>query len=635
MTHRFPHFRSNPIPYTNVRMLDGFWAPRQRTVQSVSIPWAQSRLDADPTAEAGNAVASIDGRNVRVGDLEAIKFIETMAAVARLTHDDALAATAGAWSDRFTDGQESDGYLPHLYPAGLQYGRWHVDWYSHELYALGHFLDASLELAAATGDDRYLEPVVAAVENATAALMDEGRPYGIGCAGLEPALIRLYDRTGDPRHLAFCQWLVEQRGRHEGRQSFGPYAQDHLPVEDQRTIEGHAVRAAFLYAGVAGLVGASGDERYLESLRAVWANMVEHKMYKHGASGSVSAGNEGYLTDPDVLPLDDCYGESCSVYGNIQWGHDMFRLTGEASYLDDMEWMLYNAFPASLSLAGDTYTYENPAEQIAAAVRPDWHPVPCCPPNILKLITKVGGLMYSIDDEGVFVNLYGSSEVDLPIAGSTLLRQSSNFPWDGAIRIEVDPSEATTFAVRLRIPRWARTHTVAVNGEPADAPVVDGWATIERTWQKGDTIDLDLPMEVVRTRFPESFAGYEDRVAIERGPILFCLEQQDVHGSLELTMLTDDADLTPEYRPDLLGGTTVISTTLTRKDGLMYRRNPLHVGQNSSPGAPAILVPYALWANRRPGGMRTWHPTKEKKLDYAVAAPEPGNNATRAETRGT
>ena len=616
-------------------MRDAFWAPRQRTVKSVSLPWAQSRFDADPTAEAGAAVTSPDGRHVGHGYLDGMKFIETMAAIARLWKDPELATTAAAWSDRFTADQEPNGYLPYLYPAERQYGRWHVDWYSHELYALGHFLDASMELADATGDERYLEPVLAAVENATAELMDLNRPYGIGCAGLEPALIRLYERTGNPRHVEFCRWLVECRGRHEGRTSFGPYAQDHLPVEDQRTIEGHAVRAAYLYAGVAGLVGATGDERYLETLRAVWLNMTEHKMYRHSASGSVGAGNEGYLTEPDLLPLDDCYGESCSVYGNIQWGHDMFRLTGDASYLDDIERMLYNAFAGSLSFVGDSYNYENPAEQIVAAVRPDWHPVPCCPPNILKLITKVGGLIYSVDDDGVFVNMYAASETDLPIAGSTRIAQTGNYPWHGAIAIIVDPATPTSFIVRLRIPAWALTHSIAVNGMPIQVPVVNGWAAIERTWEKGDTIDLDLPMEVVRTRMPERFVGYDGLVAIERGPILFCLEQQDVHGSLELTMLTDDAELVPEHRPELLGGITVIKTTLTRKDGLMYRRDPLNVGNNSSPGAPAILIPYALWANRRPGGMRTWHPTAEKPLDYAPAAPEPGNNATRAETRGT
>lgn len=622
----FPNFQNTPVHYTRVRLRDAFWAPRQETVHRVSVPWAIEHLDLPPDASVDEPLPPSEGRHVRVGDYEAIKFIETLAAVSRLTDDSSLADTALAWSERFTADQEPNGYLPNLYPAGQRYGRWHSDWWSHEAYALGHFLDAAMELADASGRNEPLTAARAAIENMAVDLMDADLPYGVGCAGIEPALMSLYGRTGEPRLLNLCRWLVEQRGRHEGRVSFGAYAQDHVPVREQRTIEGHAVRAAYLYAGVAALVGATGDEDYLATLEAVWADMMHHKTYRHGAVGSRVANNEGYLREPNVLPLDDCYGESCSVYGNFQWSHDMFRLTGDAAYLDGADRMLYNAFAASLQLSGDAYFYENPAEQDESTVRPDWHPVPCCPPNILKLIAKVGGFFYATDREGVFVKHYGASEADVPIAGGTRFVQTGGYPWNGDISIELFPAEPEVFTVWARIPSWASAFRASVNGVAVDGRVDKGWLAIRRLWARGDRIDLDLPMDAVRTRVPEEFSGYEGLVAIERGPIVYCLEDQDLRYPLELAILPDDSELVPEFRPDFLGGVTVLHTTLRRRDGLMYRRDPLGASGEHSRGGRAILVPYAVWANRRPGAMRTWIPRVEAPLTFTPDPPEPGHS---------
>lgn len=621
----FRGYVNTPVDFTRVKMTDDFWAPRQRVVQRVSVPWAASRLDASPDASPQDAPRVTEGSHVRYGDYEAIKFVETLAVVARATHDDELAATAAQWGRRFTADQEESGYLPHLYPAGRLYGRWHIDWWSHELYVIGHFLDAAMAVSDATGSDDILTVALRAVENVATELMDPNIPYGVGCSGIEPALMRLYGRTGNQRVLDLCQWLVDQRGRVDGRVGLGPYAQDHLPVERQRTIEGHAVRAAFLFAGVAGLVGVTGDAKYLETLRSVWSDMVEHKSYVHGATGSRRANNEGYLTEPDVLPRDDCYGESCSVYANFEWAHEMFRLTGESTYLDDAERMLLNAFPASLSLDGDTYYYENPVEQTSATVRSDWHPVPCCPPNILKLTAKIGGFFYAATNNDVWVKHYGASEVSLP--NGTRITQEGNYPWEGKVALVVDPGSVKGFRIQLRVPRWANRTAIRLNGTALHAKPSGGWISIDREWRVGDRIELDLPMDIRRVRMRDEVDGYRGMVAIERGPVVYCLEEQDLRATLELAILPDDASIVAEFRPDFLGGVTVLHTTMYRRDGLMYRRDPAKNESGPREGGAAMLVPYAVWANRRPGAMRIWHPTVEEPLAFSDSPPEPGRAA--------
>ena len=304
-----------------------------------------------------------------------------------------------------------------------------------------------------------------------------------------------------------------------GRRSYGAYSQDHVPVEQQRTIEGHAVRAAFLYNGVTEYVGATGPSSYREAVLAVWDDLINHKMYLHGAGGTVSTDNEGYSSKPDFIPPADCYGESCSVFGNFQWAHNLFRLTGDAAYLDVAERMLYNAFYASLSLAGDQYFYENAAQQDKPTARFAWHPVPCCPPNIVKLFSKVGGFFYSIDSHGIYVKHYGASTAKIPYGRGVTIVQTSNYPWDGRIALEIlDPFEPTVFALHLRIPAWANRHTASVNGAPFNGQLELGWLKIERKWRSGDSIELHLPMEIERVTMPERFKEYQDLAALQRGP---------------------------------------------------------------------------------------------------------------------
>jgi uncharacterized protein len=593
---RFPHFNSTPVSYLKVRMRDRLWAPRQATLFEATVPWATRHYDvAGGVTEFARQPAAYRTKVSR-DDLEAIKFMEAMALTTELRRSPTIEGLAKAWEAEMIAAQGSDGYRPVNWPFPADPSRrWRAVWWSHEDYVLGHYLESGIALREATGDTVLYDSALRALENMMASLPRSGYSYAPGHEEIEQALMRLYGLTGDTRYLQFCGWLIGQRGHHDGRASFGKYSQDHLPVKEQRTIEGHAVRAAFLFNGVTEYVGATGDSEYREALLAVWDDLVHHKMYLHGAGGTVSTENEGYSSLPDVIPPDDAYGESCSVYGNFQWAHNLFRLTGDASYLDVAERMLYNAFYASLALKGDRYFYRNVAQKEEPVERFEWNPVPCCPPNIVKLFAKVGGFFYSTDSEGIFVNHYGSSEADIPFGDGVTLIQSSDYPWGGKIRIDVVPRSPVRFSLRLRVPEWAKSHTVSVNGVSTTSAPTKGWVTLTRHWKAGDAVELDLPMTIDRVTMPPRFKEYQDLAALRRGPIIYCIEQQDSPVSVTSLNLPPDPDLKAEHNPDLLGGVTVLRGTLPRTENL---RGLVTV--------PVQFIPYGVWNNRGPDTMWIW-----------------------------
>jgi DUF1680 family protein len=604
--NRFPYFTSVPVPYVNVRMQDEFWAPRQRVVREVTVPWATRHFDTSGGLDAFRAHPQDYRPSLTSGDLEAIKFIEAMAAVIGQGRDPAMEGLAEAWGKEMRTAQGADGYWWWGWPTSREPAqRWKPVWWSHEDYSIGHYLESGLAFKEATGRGAIYDSSLKAVNNmAETFLSQPRRAYAPGHSEIEQALMRLYGETGDSRYLRLAGWLIGRRGHYEGepadRRSFHNYSQDHAPVEQQRTIEGHAVRAGFLFNGVTEYVGATGDKAYREAVLAVWQNFVEHKMYLHGGGGRQSTQNEGYSSEPDALPPNDCYGESCSVFANFQWAHNLFRLTGEAQYIDTAERMLYNAFYASLSLSGDRYFYGNVMEKDEPTLRFEWHVVPCCPPNIVKLFTKVGGFFYSTDRDGIFIKHYGASEARIPFGSGVTLTQRSRYPWDGDIEVRVDPAHPTPFTLRLRAPAWAfadgGTPVLSINGKPASLDVDRGWLSVRRTWQAGDRVNLSLPMPVRRVTMPARFKGYEGRVAFERGPIVYCLEGVDVPAAVQAVYAPADHVFTAEHRPDLLGGVTVLK-------GMLARMN--FQGQAVS-SVPAQLVPYGVWNNRGPSLMRVW-----------------------------
>jgi DUF1680 family protein len=543
----------------------------------------------------------------RVGDLEALRSLETMATMLGLKRDEAIEGLLGLWRRSYADGQAADGYLQDRIGLTIAHPptRWQSFPLSHETLYVGRYIEAAVSLKEATGDTVFLGSAIRAADNMASALLDSDRPYSIGHAEIEQALMRLYAVTGDVKYLRLCEWLLLQYGKTQGRPFGGKKHQDHLPLKEQRTIEGHAVSAAFLFNGVTQYVGATGDPDYREAVLAVWDDLVERKMYLQGVSGQTSSGFEGYKTEPYSIDPDDTYGESCGSFGNFQWAHSLFSLTGEARFIDVAERILYNALYASLSLAGDSYFYQNFSAAgfsrhddgaWAAVARYSWHPVPCCPPNIMNLFSKIGGYFYSIDSNGIYVKHYGASEAHIPYGNGVSLRQQGDYPWSGNIHFEVEPKQPTDFTLHLRVPEWARSFRVRINAETLAPPVREGWACIRRLWKAGDRVELELPMPPERVTMPPQFQAFKGLAALRRGPMIYCLEQQDVPVSLVELALPANVELKEEFRADLLGGVVVIKATLPYTS----------LFSSDTPPVEAMFVPYGLWNNRSPGFMSIW-----------------------------
>jgi DUF1680 family protein len=637
----FPHFRAYPVSYLQVRLEDSFWTPRQATVRETTVPWVTAAHDAAGglvgfRSDLGQYVAE-----TTPGDVEHIKFIEAMATVLGVKSEPDVEGLIDSWAKPLMEGQGSDGYLAEGFPVGLTRPphRWEVakGVASLEDYAIGHYIEAAIAYREATGKDELYGSALRAAQNLVSSLLNGSCSYVSAHPEIEKALLRLYGTTGDYAYVELCGWFLDQRGHHEERSSYGRRCQDRIPLIEHRAIEGHAVCAAYLYDAVTQYIGATDDSRYRTAVLAVWDDLSQHKTYLHGASGNGSARNEGYLPEPKMILPDDCYGESCAAIGNFQWSHSLFLLTGEARFLDYAEKILYNAFPASLSLEGDRSFYTNVAQTGAPAnadgavtltagrrtspVRHADLATSCCPPNVVKLMNTVGGYLYATDDSGIYVNYYATSSASIELNEQIEIRQRTNFPWDGQVELIVTPTAASSpMTLRLRIPSWAGEPSVVVNGDPFPAAVTDGWLAIPKQWRRGDTVQLSLPMEAVRVTLPRDFKGYENRAALVRGPIVYCLEAIDLQNEgvgriFEEVKLARDPGAPPsaaesvfssiyipedvawsaEHRPEFLGGVTVLNGSLRQLDS---------VGNEAS--VDATFIPYCVWGNREPTEMRIW-----------------------------
>jgi hypothetical protein len=629
---RFPYFSSHPVSYLRVKLTDDFWAPRQKVTYDVSLDWISAGHDKSGglrefRKNPAHYIAQVDP-----DEIEHVKFLESMATVIGVRHDPAVAAFLESWAKPIISGQGPDGYLASAFPAGPARPdpehRWEAVSWSHEDFYIGSYLESAIAYREATGSNLLYRSAVHAADNMAESLADGHHAYTSGHPEIEQALMRLYELSGDQRYVRLCGFLLDQRGRHSERASFGPYSQDHIPVREQRTIEGHAVRAAFLFNGVTHYVGATGDAEYKEATLAVWDDFVNKKMYLHGAGGNKSARNEGYRKNPYCIPPDDTYGESCAAFANFQWAHSLFRLTGDASYIDVAERILYNVFYASLALSGDKSFYCNVAQTEPPDFRAEFTPTQrsskfaasCCPPNIVKLFNKVGGFIYSTDDDGVYVKHYCASVGEIPWRGGILkLVQETKYPWDGTIAMTVTTASPETFSIRLRVPGWTKSHRLSINQRKIEAPLQSGWLVVRRLWRSGDRVELSLPMEIQRVTMPDQFVQYRNLAALQRGPIVYCLEQQDVQdanpapfpGALLGTFyLPSDAPISAEHRPDFLGGVTVLHGEVRQVDD-----------QGGEKPVRAMWVPYGVWANREPGEMRIWVGARKAPLN-ALLGPE-------------
>ena len=432
---------------------------------------------------------------------------------------------------------------------------------------------------------------------------------------IELGLVRLYRTTGDEKYLALAKFFLDERGQANNRQIYGDYCQDHLPVTQQKEAVGHAVRAAYMYSGMADVAALTQDEAYISAIKAIWQNVVNRKL---ALTGGIGARHEGEAFGEDYeLPNLTAYNETCAAQANIFWNHRLFLLTGEAQYIDILERTLYNGFLSGVGLDGESFFYVNPLacdghyrfNRDNEITRQPWFITSCCPTNVVRLLPSLSGYIYAVRDEDVYANLYIASRGTLTVGNREItLAQTTNYPWDGSVKLAVTADQPATFTLKLRIPAWAQnrplpgdlyryidtvdqTVTITVDGEPVTVDIKDGYASIAREWNATSQVEINLPMAVRRVVANDNVEDLNHKVALERGPIVYAIESADNPQGVLDRYLADTATLSTQERPDLLEGIVCITGLTEDAQG------------NSS---DFVAIPYYAWAHRGVGEMTVW-----------------------------
>jgi DUF1680 family protein len=615
-----------PVPFTSVRVTGGFWQARQEINRTVTLPFALQQCEDsgrlrnfDLAAETmrRRAAGEKDFQNqpptiFPFDDTDAYKAIEGASYVLSMKPDAALEKHLDDWIARIAAAQEPDGYLytfRTMHPdspghkwVGQQ--RWEKDPdLSHELYCAGHLYEAGVAHFQATGKRTLLE---VCLKNAALLWHDFGDGklrIAPGHQIVEMGLVKLYRVTGDARFLKLAQIFLDARG------PGGPtYNQRHKLVVDQDEAVGHAVRANYMYSGMADVAALTGDQRYVSAIEKIWENVAAKKLYLTGGVGALSRG-EAYGADYE-LP-NDGYNETCAAVALMMWNHRMFLLTGDAKYMEVFERTAYNGFLSGVSVSGDRFFYPNPLvydgekkNNNGFAGRAPWFGCACCPPNLMRTLAALTGYFYAVRDDALYVNFFAQSEGEATVAGTKVkLTQTTDYPWQGSVRLAVAPAKPAKFTLRVRIPGWAQgkpvpsdlyvyddaapaAWTLRVGGAAVTAQPEHGYVSITREWRGGDVVELDLPMPVHTVRGHPLIAATKDRVAFERGPIVYCVEDIDRKTPLDALTISATAKIEAQSRPELLGGVTVLEI----RDG----------------AAAVMAIPYFGWNNRGLAPMAVW-----------------------------
>ncbi len=623
-----------PVAFTAVKLTDCLWAPRQRAVRERTVPFLYGQMEKIGIIEALDVTKppgplafpwrkNGTSTSVMYWDSDIAKWIET-ASYTLATHPDA--ALEGLIDDvvaRIAKAQEPDGYFNSFFQRREPAKKWTNlrDW--HELYCLGHMIEAAVANNQATGKTSLLDIVRRQVDLVMRLFgPNDGQKRGYcGHEEIELALVKLHRLTGESRYLELARYFIDERGRQphyfdiEARargadpadywhQTY-QYNQSHVPVREQDRVVGHAVRAMYLYCAMADLAAESGDAELLTACRRLWADLNDKRLYVTGGLGP-SEDNEGFTTEYD-LPNETAYAETCASVGLVFWAHRMTLLEGDGRYADVMEQALYNNALSGLSLDGERFFYDNPLASRGNHHRWTWHRCPCCPANIARLVASVGSYVYSTAPGELAVHLYAESTARMKVDGVGLgVRQTTNYPWEGAVEIAVDPETPVEFTLRLRLPGWCRSAKFAVNGETFDAQALSerGYASVRRRWQRGDKVSLAFEMPVERLYAHPDVHADQGRVALKRGPIVYCVEAVDTPASPHRLALARDEAVTTRFEPKLLGGVATLSGTALATeavDAVLYRTEPWPVRR-----VPLKAVPYHVWDHREAGEMVVW-----------------------------
>jgi len=626
-----------PVSFNKVHLEDNFWSDRIELNHELTIPYAFEQ--SEKTGRIKNfdvAAGKIEGSFCSIypfDDSDVFKIIEGASYSLQNRPDPELEAYLDDLIQRIGDAQEPDGYLytnrtimgDSAHPwAGSR--RWElVHDLSHELYNLGHMYEAGVAHYLATGKTSFLD---ICTKSADLLVKDFGWGKEENYPGhqeIEIGLAKLYRVTGKEEYLGLAKFFLDVRGP-DGTE----YNQSHKKVVEQEEAVGHAVRANYMYSGMADVAALTGDREYMEAIDRIWNNVVNKKIYITGGVGSTGSG-EAY-GDNYYLPNMSAYNETCAAIANVFWNHRMFLLHGDAKYINVLERTLYNGVLSGLGMSGDRFFYPNPLKSRGQHQRSAWFGCACCPSNLTRFIPSIPGYVYAVKDNNLYVNLYISNKAEMQLAGKTVnLEQKSGFPWNGDIEISVEPEEPSRFTIMMRIPGWSDDEVIPgdlysfadpapgepeimVNGKKVKYKLENGYALLNRKWSEGDKISVIFPMDVRRVRASEKVEADLGQVALQRGPLVYCLEWPDQEGKLALNlMLNENPVFSFGFDQELLNGVGLVSTR-------GYSLRAQLDGSIEKEQVDIIAIPYYSWAHRGPGEMTVWIPEDD---EYASPLPAP------------
>lgn len=620
-----------PVSFSDVAITDDFWKPKMKMVATATLD-ACVNYTQDKTGRIRNfeKAAARKGKHegIYYDDSDVYKALEAIAYSLKNNPDPELEKTADEWIDKIAAAQLPDGYLNTYYILTDINKRW-TDMEKHEDYCAGHLIEAAIAYYNTTKKDKLLKTSIRFANHIDSNFRLQNKPWVSGHQEIELALMKLYHHTNNKRYLALSDWFLEQRGKGYGKgviwdQWKDPnYCQDSLPVKDQRKITGHAVRAMYLYTGAADVAAVTNDAGYITAMDSVWNDVVSHHMYITGGIGAQGT-NEGF-GKPYDLPNETAYCETCASVGMVFWNQRMNMLSGDAQYIDVLERSLYNGALDGVSLSGDRFFYGNPLSSKGDKSRREWFGTACCPSNIARLVSSLGNYIYGTSFNAIWVNLFVGSNTSVSLGKNKVnLSLETGYPWKGNVQLNVSPSRKQNFDVNIRIPGWLNEPVpgdlyhysskniskpvILVNGEKVNYNEVNGYAVINRTWQKGDVIKVEFPMEVKKVISNPGIKQNDNRLALQYGPLMYCVEGIDNPGVNTGLVVPENTVFTTVFEPGLLEGVNTIrfeAPVITiANDGKSINTEERKIK----------AIPYYGWNNRGAYDMQVWLPSVIKNF---------------------
>ncbi|MBS1576321.1 MAG: glycoside hydrolase family 127 protein [Bacteroidetes bacterium] len=632
------------VNFSKVNITDNFWKPKIDKVATRTLPACINQTEiVTPRIRNFEKCARKKGEKhegIYFDDSDVYKALEAMAYSLKTHPDSLLEKKADEWIDKIAAAQQPDGYLNTYYTLGDISKRW-TDIEKHEDYCAGHLIEAAVAYYNTTGKRKLLDVAIRFADHIDSTMRLANKKWFSGHEEIELALVKLYKVTNNDRYLKLADWYLAQRGNQYytyGTNWIKPeYWQDLLAVKKQTEISGHAVRAMYLYTGAADVAAVTGDKDYMSVMKKVWEDVVYRNMYITGGIGTGGTA-EAFSVDYD-LPNENAYCETCASVGMVFWNQRMCELTGESKYVDVLERSLYNGSLAGLSISGDHFFYDNPLASNGQHKRREWFGTACCPSNIARLVSSVGNYIYGKSDNGIWINLFVGSHSDFQIGKTNVkLAMQTNYPWSGNVKLNMDLSKRTKFNLYLRVPGWASGEaapgdlykfsqpenmpvTLKINGKDVQYKMENGYLVIEREWKKGDVIDYNMPMPVNFIEAGNQLKYDNGRIAIQRGPILYCVEGADNKEGVWNLVVPASTSFTTKQEQ-------VLTEPVIALEGEALSAEPSKDGNSVIMQKRIITaIPYYAWDNRGANEMQVWLPVKinDVKIGYQTKYNDGGN----------